>query len=811
MKEDILFQSMKSYGVNSSSRCCYSLISSALARGINVRIYSLDDIMTLCRESNIPYKKHYHRVGQIFSLEYEQIYVLNKTKFFTSKLPSAFSKTSLKEGVCPGFDSPKGIVFKKNNFSPELLKKKNISFPVVLKPVNGSMGEGVCLDIGSVKELYQKINESNPGDLIVEEQIQGDEYRIYLIEGKYYGAVKRVPAHVVGDGKSTVRELIVKKNKLKRDKYLPLIQEDKALEFLSTKKLQANYIPEKGVMLPLTSVLGRSSGGDVYDVSASLPKWIQYKLNELSVYFQESLCVGLDIIASDKKLYIIEANGRPQLSSLLVPDRGKGKNIGDALVQSLFPNAPLLHKMGKGMDNIKKGISLARKYNKSILLEAEKFDFHSTLNDINDKRYHNYNVPVHINRLMLFREASARELRRHGWTNEKGNQRWSLSSAQRSIIFRENMPSNTSHQTRTLTNSKEKTKNRLLEHGVQVPVGIRIKAKDTAQASNWFDSLGDFPRIVVKPLAGASGKGVTSNITTQSAMFTALALANLEHEQAVLEEHIPGFDYRLFVVNGKFKYAIKRHPAHIVGDGLSTVEDLIKQKNKLRNNNPYSGKYPLTLDNATLARIQRKGYDAISVLSFGEMLYLQDIANIGAGGDSEDVTDRVHSDFVEIAERTYSSFDDLAFCGLDLLTEDISQPASSQRYAVIEVNVNCDLAMHHFPTRGQSRNAAGAILDALFPESEVVPAVSRELHITGKVQKVNYRKWFAKQAVIRAIKGEIRNCQDGSVHAIVQGSPSAIEDLVKVASKGPIKADVKKIEITEQVKKDSFSNFSIVR
>ncbi|MGP5307791.1 acylphosphatase [Vreelandella alkaliphila] len=811
MKNDLeekLFKFSKEYKVNSSSLCCYSVLFSALARDVSVNVYSESDIKDLCEKHGVAYKKYYHGVGQVYSLKSgDKEFYLNKTKFLDGFLPKEFSKKDLKnlEGI--DFKSPKGVVFRARSFNENIIERNDIKYPVVLKPVGGSMGKGVYLDIRSYEELSKHVSESPAGELVVEEQVKGDEYRIYFIKGQYYGAVKRMPANVIGDGSLTISQLIKNKNRRKKDKNLPVINFDKALSFLTAKGMSENDVPTKGEFVPLTNVLGRSSGGDIYDVSENLPDWIEQKICSLGKYFTNNLCIGLDVIISNNDFFVIEANDRPQLSSLLTPDQGEGRNIANALVESLFPNSVLKYEVGPGVGNVKKAINVVRNKGKSLLIEPRFFDFSEMINKTNDRNYKDFRLPINSNRLMSRREAFSRGMSVSTWKNNSGSARWSISGPNRSLVFRENMPPSTSQSTRSLTNDKERTKKRLLKSGVSVPAGIRIKSVDTDAALKWFDSLGGSSLVVVKPFNGSGGKGVTSAIGTKSEMLSALSC--LEDVDVVLEEHIHGYDYRLLVVDGVYKCAIKRDPAHVVGDGFSTIESLVEQKNKLRLYNPYNGKYPIKLDDVALQRIMKKGFRRTSILNFGEKLYLQDIANIGAGGDSENVTNEVHPDFIEIAERVYSSFSDLAFCGLDLITQDISQPAASQRYAVVEVNANCDFAIHHFPTKGEVYNAAGAILDALFPESSLAPIFTKKIRVNGKVQGVGFRKWFWRQAVIRSLNGFVSNHDDGSVFAVVQGSLSAIDDLVRISNKGSERSIVRSIEIEEVNDLERFESFVI--
>lgn len=786
--------------VASSALCLYAIIICALSRGVSVRILSAGAIKERCEKLGVNYRSNYYRVGSIFEVSYgDKVFVINKTSFFTGKkyayseLPKKIKSQLLRPAT--------GISINKKEFNIKKVNELGLSFPLVVKPLYGSMGRGVILNIKSSEDLEKAIEDSSLTKIRIEEQLSGSEFRVYLIGGKFSGVVKRSDVNVVGDGESSVRKLVVLKNKNKKKMHLPTIDLRKVERYLSLKGFYLNHIPNKGEVFVVGDVRGRSSGSDIDNVTNSCPPLILDYINKISFIFTDVLCAGLDVIVNDTEVRLIEVNFRPQISSLIKPDYGVGDNLADKIVEFLFPETNVLFDPNITPKKVKENVIKIKKYNLSACLDSIGevcFDY---------KLFYR-GAQLNINRLVLWQEAYARDLGLITWVNDEGGPRWSITSPQRAIAFRENMPFSTSHATRRLTNNKERTKRRLSKHHISVPRGILIDTTDISTASTWFDSLGNAPVVVVKPFNGSGGKGVTSGIATKNEMI--YALENLGLKEAVLEEHVSGFDYRLFVVAGKFKYAIKRQPAHVVGNGVLTVEALVEQKNVLRSNNPYSGKHPLQLNEPVIKRIKQKGYSASSVLRFGEVLYLQDIANIGAGGDSEDITDLVHPDFIEIAARVYSAFNDMAFCGLDLITKDVSQPVDSQQYAVIEVNANCDLAMHHFPTKGEPRNAAGAILDALFSESSLAPVIRRELRITGKVQGVGYRKWFARQAIQRAIDGTVSNFEDGSVRAVVQGTLSAIDDLVRHASKGPARAVVKQIAIVEHLDADTYDGFTVV-
>ncbi|MCH9651178.1 MAG: cyanophycin synthetase [Deltaproteobacteria bacterium] len=223
--------------------------------------------------------------------------------------------------------------------------------------------------------------------------------------------------------------------------------------------------------------------------------------------------------------------------------------------------------------------------------------------------------------------------------------------------------------------------------------------------------------VVVKPLNANHGRGVSINLSDDDSVAQAFVQAR-EHSRTVLvESFIEGLDHRLLVINGKLVAASKRVPGHIVGDGRQTVEELMEEVNR----DPRRGighekvLTRLELDHQAERLLTQKGYDSSSVPSAGEVVYLRSTGNLSTGGTAVDVTDIIHPDNREMAVRAALAIG-LDVAGVDFLTLDIAQSYRETGGAICEVNAAPGFRMHVAPSEGQPRDAAGPVLDMLFPQ-----------------------------------------------------------------------------------------------
>jgi len=289
---------------------------------------------------------------------------------------------------------------------------------------------------------------------------------------------------------------------------------------------------------------------------------------------------------------------------------------------------------------------------------------------------------------------------------------------------------------------KEDTKFLLQQAEVDVPKGEIISMESSLENACKFVK---FP-LVIKPIDGNHGRGITVNINSYEEAVEAFHAAKKVSQKIIVEKYITGEDYRLLVINHRLIAAAKRSPAHVIGDGKSTVKQLIDRVNSdpRRGYGHENVLTMITINDLTKTIIAAKGYTEDSIIPSGEKLVLKDTANLSTGGTAEDVTDIVHPANVAMAERI-SKIIDLDICGIDIMTSDISQPLSDTGGAVLEVNAGPGFRMHLAPTKGLPRNVAAPVVDKLFPkqgDTGRIPIIA----ITGTNGKTTTSRLIAHMA-----------------------------------------------------------------
>jgi cyanophycin synthetase len=262
---------------------------------------------------------------------------------------------------------------------------------------------------------------------------------------------------------------------------------------------------------------------------------------------------------------------------------------------------------------------------------------------------------------------------------------------------------------------KEDTKYLLEQAQVEVPRGDIIRRERSLEEACRYVG---YP-LVIKPVDGNHGRGITVDIQNYDDALEAFNQAKESSRSGaiIVEKFITGEDYRLLVINNVLVAAAKRSPAHVVGNGKSTIQELIDEVNKdpRRGYGHENVLTQITVNDLTKTIIKDAGYTLDSVIAKGEKLILKDTANLSTGGTAEDVTDIVHPANVSMAERI-SKIIDLDICGIDIMTTDISKPLSETGGAVLEVNAGPGFRMHLAPTSGLPRNVAAPVIDKLFPQ-----------------------------------------------------------------------------------------------
>lgn len=271
-----------------------------------------------------------------------------------------------------------------------------------------------------------------------------------------------------------------------------------------------------------------------------------------------------------------------------------------------------------------------------------------------------------------------------------------LSNGRRELGFYKNMPWSLSALDRQVTNDKELTKLILARNGVPVARGTVVSS--LAEARAFFEELG--APVVVKPITGSGGQGITVDVRTVEELAEAVTVALSHSQRLLIEESIPCIDLRIMVLMGRAVAATLRVPANVVGDGESTIEELVARKNKLRAKNAYLRHAPLELTPSAQKQLWEMGLSPASVLSPGQRVFLHYKANLSSGGDSYNINGHLHNDFFRLAERVAGSFGSIQHAGVDILATNLQEPVAEQRCVVCEVNANNDMPLHVFPAFG---------------------------------------------------------------------------------------------------------------
>jgi len=289
-----------------------------------------------------------------------------------------------------------------------------------------------------------------------------------------------------------------------------------------------------------------------------------------------------------------------------------------------------------------------------------------------------------------------------------------------------------------LAGDKEDSKNLLDMAEVPVPKGTVVRTETgLREAVNYLG----YP-VVVKPIDGNHGRGITADVSNMKDAIRALKKAMEVSRSVIVEKYITGDDYRLLVIDYKLVAAAKRTPAHVIGNGKSTVQALIDEVNK----DPRRGYghekvlTMITVNKMTEDILKLRGYTTKTILKKGETLYLKDTANLSTGGTAADVFEFVHPYNVFMAERI-ARIIGLDICGIDIMTNDINMPLEETGGAVLEVNAGPGFRMHLAPTEGLGRNVAAYVVDMLFPPgiNARIPIIS----ITGTNGKTTTTRLIA--------------------------------------------------------------------
>ncbi len=271
--------------------------------------------------------------------------------------------------------------------------------------------------------------------------------------------------------------------------------------------------------------------------------------------------------------------------------------------------------------------------------------------------------------------------------------------------------SQTSAISEDIVQDKDLTRRLLNEVGLPVPQGRPVKSADDAWAA--ANEIG-LP-VVVKPLDGNQGRGVALNLYTREQITTAYEAAFAESDSVLVEQFAEGDDYRVLVIGRELIAASRRHPAHVIGDGEHSIQELIAEKNRdpRRASDHAAALSKIRIDAVAAAVLTEQDCTPDSVPEKGRMILIRRNANLSTGGTAVDCTAEVHPTICAAAVEAAQTVG-LDICGIDMIAPDISAPLSPRNGVIIELNARPGLRMHLYPSEGEARPVGKAVIDTMF-------------------------------------------------------------------------------------------------
>lgn len=242
-----------------------------------------------------------------------------------------------------GFPAPENQVFSASDIERAWLWAKPI-LPIVLKPSNSSKGKLIYVKITQYEDFvhaFESISQEYP-EVLIEQFVEGEEHRFAYINGRIEAVTKRLPAHVVGNGHNSIKELVAQKNKKREESNNPIHVKielnKKSVKILEQQGFTPESIPSKEETVYLLNNSNVSTGGDAVDVTSSIDDAIKNEVAEAVKSIRGLKVVGVDVIINRNEFFILEINSNPMLSMHHYPWKGDPVNVSKILLEAIFSN-----------------------------------------------------------------------------------------------------------------------------------------------------------------------------------------------------------------------------------------------------------------------------------------------------------------------------------------------------------------------------------------------------------------------------------------------------------------------------------------
>jgi len=229
---------------------------------------------------------------------------------------------------------------------------QEIGLPVVVKPRDGNQGKGISVNIATQEGVMSAYNtaKSFRDDVLVERYLPGSDFRLLVVGNKLVAAARRDPPLVIGNGKNTVHELVELVNADPRrgeghaTSLTKIRLDDIAKNRLKEQGLDENSVPAKGTRVILRNNANLSTGGTATDVTDDVHQEVAARAIAAAQMVGLDIC-GVDVVCESVLLPmeeqgggVVEVNAAPGLRMHLSPSFGKGRDVGEAVIATMFPN-----------------------------------------------------------------------------------------------------------------------------------------------------------------------------------------------------------------------------------------------------------------------------------------------------------------------------------------------------------------------------------------------------------------------------------------------------------------------------------------
>lgn len=317
------------------------------------------------------------------------------------------------------------------------------------------------------------------------------------------------------------------------------------------------------------------------------------------------------------------------------------------------------------------------------------------------------------------------------WQTIPGTKIIKLNFLGKSQYFYYQVPS-TSKSVAQFCCDKNGTKKLLNLAQISTSKGFKIYQDDNVDT--WMEIYDSLKKpLVIKPTHGSHGQDVFIGIKTvkQFKKIVSQILKPLEEscQGVIVEEMFKGTEYRILTTKNKVIGITERVPANVVGDGESTIEELIDIKNQdPRRGDEWSDGLALLkikIDQKMKQMLKEQGKSLKFIPKKGKRVFLRKTSNLSQGGDSVDMTDIAHPSVKKLAIEAIKAIPDLNFAGIDFMSKDITKPQDQDSYIVIEINTSPGFDMHDSPYEGKNRNASREFLCLMYPELRAVNIIKK--------------------------------------------------------------------------------------